>query len=202
MSPPSSDRGTLFTMIPETAVRKIADALTAAVDRAGAASPVAEVERALRELAGAGDLVLPDRLARPCADRYARHLVHRDPAGRFTVLAMVWGPGQGTPLHDHDGLWGVECVAAGEIEAEAYRHVGHDEEGADRFELLAVDRGGVGATGTLEPPLEYHVMRNPRSDSRAVTVHVYGGELTRCRVFHPLGGDRYRPEARTLTLDD
>ena len=161
-----------------------------------------EVERTLRTLAGAGDLALPESLTRPCADRYARHLVHRDPAGRFTVLAMVWGPGQGTPLHDHQGLWGVECVAEGEIEAEAYRHLGTDEDGSERFERLAVDRGGVGATGTLEPPLEYHVMRNPRRDAKAVTVHVYGGELTRCRVFAPLGGERYRPEVRLLSLDE
>lgn len=189
-------------MIPETAVRKIADALTAAVDRAGAASPVAEVERALRELAGAGELVLPDRLTRPCADRYARHLVHRDPAGRFTVLAMVWGPGQGTPLHDHDGLWGVECVAEGEIEAALYRHLGSGADDTERFERMAVDCGGPGVTGTIEPPLEYHVMRNPRADAKAVTVHVYGGELTRCRVFQPLGGNLYRTEVRSLTLDE
>ena len=28
----------------------------------------------------------------------------------FEVLALVWKDGQSTPLHDHDGTWGVEGV--------------------------------------------------------------------------------------------
>lgn len=176
--------------------------LEAAVARGGAPNPSAEVERELRALAAAGALALPERLMRPCEASYARHLVHLDPAGRFSALAMVWGPGQGTPLHDHDGLWGVEIVVVGEIEAEMYRHCGTDTDGAERFELLSVDRGGPGATGTLAPPLEYHTMRNPSASEKAVTLHIYGGELTRCRVFHPLGGGRYRAEPRVLALSE
>ena len=88
----------------EPVVQRIADALGEAVTRAGTTSPVAEVERTLRALAGSGALRLPERLALPGSERYARRLVYRDPGGRFTVLAMAWGPGQGTPLHDHDGF--------------------------------------------------------------------------------------------------
>ncbi len=33
-----------------------------------------------------------------------------DPLKRFEVLALVWKDGQSTPLHDHDGTWGVEGV--------------------------------------------------------------------------------------------
>lgn len=176
--------------------------LEAAVARGGASNPSAEVERELRALAAAGALALPERLMRPCETSYARHLVHLDPVGRYSALAMVWGPGQGTPLHDHDGLWGVEIVVAGEIEAEMYRHCGTDLDGAERFERLSVDRGGPGATGTLAPPLEYHTMRNPSASEKAVTLHVYGGELTRCRVFHPLGDGRYRAEPRRLALSE
>jgi len=72
--------------------------LEAAVARGGASNPSAEVERELRALAAAGALALPERLMRPGETSYARHLVHLDPVGRFSALAMVWGPGQGTPL--------------------------------------------------------------------------------------------------------
>src|SRR5262245_5160389 len=47
-------------------------------------------------------------------DTYARRLLHRDPAGRYSVVVMTWGPGQGTALHDHAGIWCVECVVDGE----------------------------------------------------------------------------------------
>ena len=42
---------------------------------------------------------------------YARRLIHRDP--RFTIVAMVWAPGQATPIHDHSGVWCVEGVYNG-----------------------------------------------------------------------------------------
>lgn len=42
--------------------------------------------------------------------QYARHLLYEDPLKRFEVLALVWKDGQSTPLHDHDGTWGVEGV--------------------------------------------------------------------------------------------
>ena len=43
-------------------------------------------------------------------------LLHRDLADRFAVVAMVWGPDQRTPIHDHDGVWCVEGVFKGELE--------------------------------------------------------------------------------------
>ena len=47
--------------------------------------------------------------------QYARHLLYEDPLNRFEVLALVWKDGQSTPLHDHDGTWGVEGVFTGRI---------------------------------------------------------------------------------------
>ena len=36
-------------------------------------------------------------------------------------------------------------------------------------------------------------------ETPAVTIHVYGGELTWCNAFHPLDGGGYRRERRTLS---
>jgi|ERR1043166_1566532 predicted metal-dependent enzyme (double-stranded beta helix superfamily) len=33
---------------------------------------------------------------------YARHTIASDPAGRFTLLSIVWNPGQFSPPHAHD----------------------------------------------------------------------------------------------------
>ena len=38
----------------------------------------------------------------PCsAERYARHSLHEDPAGRYCLVAIVWRPGQESPIHAH-----------------------------------------------------------------------------------------------------
>jgi predicted metal-dependent enzyme (double-stranded beta helix superfamily) len=46
------------------------------------------------------DLVAPTQRM-PSADCYARHVIHSDPAGRFTILSLVWMPGQFSPPHAH-----------------------------------------------------------------------------------------------------
>ena len=55
------------------------------------------------------DLLTPE-LRAPRAGCYARHTIAADPAGRFTLLSIVWGPGQFTPPHAHDA-WCAYAVA-------------------------------------------------------------------------------------------
>jgi 3-mercaptopropionate dioxygenase len=65
----------------------------------------------LREhLPGPGILTPDQRLGRP--DRVAGHLLHADPDGAFSVLGLVWRPGQTTRIHDHI-TWCVVGVLSG-----------------------------------------------------------------------------------------
>jgi predicted metal-dependent enzyme (double-stranded beta helix superfamily) len=41
------------------------------------------------------------------ADHYTQHLLHVSPSRRLSIVALVWLPGQRTPIHDHVS-W---CVA-------------------------------------------------------------------------------------------
>jgi hypothetical protein len=57
-----------------------------------------------------------------------------------------------------------------------------------------VVHAGVGEAGALIPPFEYHLLENA-GEAPAVTLHVYGGETTRCHIFEPSGNGwlrRYR----------
>src|SRR3984885_2813986 len=45
-------------------------------------------------------------------DGYRCHLLHVEPDGSFSVTAMVWRPGQVTPIHDHV-TWCVFGVVQG-----------------------------------------------------------------------------------------
>jgi predicted metal-dependent enzyme (double-stranded beta helix superfamily) len=59
------------------------------------------ITQALRTAAAAPNL-LSDGLRAPRTGCYARHTIAAEPAGRFTLLSIVWGPGQFSPPHAHD----------------------------------------------------------------------------------------------------
>ena len=78
------------------------------------------MKKVLEDIVQSGGEFVDPPFLKPAPDRYARRLMHRDPRGRYTVLAMVWDVGQGTPLHDHAGTWCVECVYRGRIRVLSY----------------------------------------------------------------------------------
>jgi predicted metal-dependent enzyme (double-stranded beta helix superfamily) len=156
------------------------------------------VKEALCDAILAGDLELPPGCTREDPQRYARHLLHKDPADRYAVVVMVWATGQGTPIHDHDGKWCVECVYEGRIQVTSYDLDGDPGDTEVGFEQQTDVTAGRGAAGALIPPFDYHVIAN-RETETAVTIHVYGGEMQGCHCYVPTSAGRYRRERRDLT---
>ncbi len=176
-------------------VSRIDGVLAGAPDDAGRCRGVKKV---LEETLLADAHFLEARFLEPHPERYARRLLHRDPQNRYTVIAMVWNAGQGTPLHDHAGIWCVEVVYQGRIRVTSYNAMGGDpERDLVQFRQEKVIHAGVGEAGALIPPFEYHVLENA-DDRPAVTIHVYGGELDHCHVFEPVDGGWLR-KYRELT---
>jgi predicted metal-dependent enzyme (double-stranded beta helix superfamily) len=78
-------------------------ALAAEISGACFEPPAEKTERikaALKRVV-AEPLLLGPEQREPKADCYARHVIYADPAGRFTILAIVWGPGQFSQPHAH-----------------------------------------------------------------------------------------------------
>ena len=159
------------------------------------------VKRVLAEIVSSGGQFVDPAFLKPAPDRYARRLLHKDPAGRYSVVVMVWGRGQGTPLHDHAGVWCVECVYRGRIRVTSFDLEGDPQAERLQFTPESVVFAGVGEAGHLIPPFEYHMIENP-DDTPSVTIHVYGDELTWCNAFHPVEGGGYRREHRTLSYTE
>ncbi len=166
--------------------------------RAGDAAAVAQqVKTTLQAMLRDGSLPLDAHFREARPDTYARRLFHRDPEGHYTVVAMTWGPGQGTALHDHAGIWCVECVVDGRMEVAQYDLVGRAGD-SYRFEERTRVTAGVGSAGCLIPPFEYHTLSNARPDGPSVTLHVYGGEMDHCHVFEPAGDGTWARRRREL----
>lgn len=140
------------------------------------------VKDALIQSIDAG-LKLPEEVLRTSETSYARHLLHKAEDGRYAVIVMVWGAGQGTPIHDHDDKWCVECVYQGRIRVESYA-VREEAGNRYRFEQEDCIEAGVGVAGSLIPPFDHHIIANS-GEQAAVTIHVYGGEMQGCHTFAP-----------------
>jgi len=176
--------------------------LDAAVTVRDDASRCRAVKTALIAAVTGGEIDLDPRFQVPASDRYASRLLYRDPELRYTALAMVWDRGQGTALHDHAGTWCVECVYRGRIRVTSYSVRGGDpERDLVQFEPETVVMAGVGEAGALIPPFEYHRLENP-DDTPAVTIHVYGGEMTYCHVYEPTSEGGFRRRYRELSYTE
>ncbi len=142
-------------------------------------------------------LDLPAVVQAPGAESYARRLLYRSDRHGYVVVAMAWGPGQGTPLHDHAGIWCVEAVWRGEMQVVQYDLVEQVGE-LFRFEPQGSVQSGPGAGGALIPPFEYHTLSNAVPGATSVTLHVYGHDLERCAVFEREREGWYRRHFKDL----
>ena len=158
------------------------------------------VRNALCEMVDSGRIRLPDCVFEPGEDHYARRELHRDDERGYSVMAMTWGPGQGTPVHDHSGMWCVEAVWQGNIEVVQYELMEESGQRA-RLEPRTTMRAGVGSAGSLIPPHEHHTICNPDDREVAVTVHIYSGHMNSCCVFDRESGNWYRRKEKQLGLD-
>ncbi len=159
-----------------------------------------ELRDALCRLIRDPQVKLPPCCYQNASDHYARRELYRSDEHGYSVIVMTWGPGQGTMIHDHAGMWCVEGVWHGSLEITPYELI-DQRDGRYRFESRGTMNVGPGSAGSLIPPHEFHTIRNPSDDAIAVTLHVYRGPMTECAVFRPQSDNWYTRDHRQLSLD-
>jgi predicted metal-dependent enzyme (double-stranded beta helix superfamily) len=127
---------------------------------------------------------------------YTRNLIYEAPDHSLSLYALVWLPGQWTPVHDH-GSWGVVGVVEGVLEERSYVRLSPDR-GADHDIELA--RGGTillnhGAVTSFVPnPDHIHITGVPAERPRAVSLHLYGRMMSSFNVYDVTARTRRRIE--------
>lgn len=144
-------------------------------------------------IAQAGSFLQPQHLQGNPAS-YTRNLVYDAPDHSLSLYALVWLPGQWTPVHDH-GSWGVVGVLEGVLEERSYVRLSPDR-GADDGIVLA--RGGTvllnrGAVTSFVPnPDHIHITGVPADRPRAVSLHLYGRTMSDFNLYDVAAGTRRR----------
>jgi len=142
----------------------IRTAVAAHADWSGTAQLVADQLR--RHLPTPEVLTAEQRLGSP--ERYISHTLYVDPDGSFSIIALVWRPGQLTRIHDHV-TWCVFGVIQGTEHEELYD--------AD-LNLVGRSDNHVGDVSGFAPPGDIHRVHNT-GDSTAISIHIYGTDVTR-----------------------
>jgi 3-mercaptopropionate dioxygenase len=134
--------------------------------------PHAIADRLRGLLAQDGWLAADDQ--RPGTDAYRQHLLHVSPTRRFSVVALVWRPGQCTPIHDHVAWCVVGVYRGGEREVR-YRLV---EDG--RRQWLEETGSVVAYPGHVEalvPPADDIHLVTAGGQGTTISIHVYGADI-------------------------
>jgi predicted metal-dependent enzyme (double-stranded beta helix superfamily) len=125
----------------------------------------------LTELVASDDW-LPEAFAEPHPDRYTQYLLYRDPADRFSIVSFVWGPGQGTPIHDHT-VWGAIGVLRGAERSQRFDVCNGPPCPVGHSALLI-----AGDVETFRPETgDIHQVANACEDRVSVSIHVYGADI-------------------------
>src|SRR3954449_6217737 len=106
------------------------------------------------------------RLGSP--DDYRAHTLHVEPDGSFSIVALVWRPGQRTRIHDHV-TWCSFAVLQG---------VEHEELFDADLNLIARSANHVGDVSGFAPPGDIHRVHNISAET-AISIHVYGTDVSR-----------------------
>jgi predicted metal-dependent enzyme (double-stranded beta helix superfamily) len=105
--------------------------------------------------------------------RYRQHILSVEDDGSFSVVALVWLPGQVTPIHDHVS-WCVVGVYEGEEHETRYEW---DGSGSSRRLVVAGECvNPTGMVAALAPPGDIHRVAN-RGPGLAISLHVYGADI-------------------------
>ncbi len=156
-------------------------------------------EHGLRRLLMEVDF-LPDFALQYDDSNYARHLLFRHPNDYFSIAAMVWKPEQGTPIHDHDGQWGILGMVSGELEVKNF--LGKEEHPNKGFVYLSSKETYTPFANTPNNVCgcaDIHMVAN-RSMNTSVSIHVYPKNIEECQVFEPINSEENTYRTKKINL--
>ena len=111
--------------------------------------------------------LLRDADRRSSSDRYRTNVMHVHPRGAYSIVALVWQPGQRTPIHSHRS-WCVVGVHEGRELERSFRVAAG---GLVQVDEHVLEQGHV--TWLLRDERDIHDVANA-DVTTTISIHVYG----------------------------
>jgi 3-mercaptopropionate dioxygenase len=159
--------------ITSTGLEELVTAVRAVVDRRADWRHTAQlVARELeRHLPSPDVLSAEQRMGDP--EGYRSSPLYTEPDGSFSVVALVWRPGQVTAIHDH-----VTWCVFGVVQGVEYEERFTLDETRARLVPAGASANQTGEVSGFAPPGDIHRVRNS-GDETAISIHIYGTDVTR-----------------------
>ncbi len=112
---------------------------------------------------------------------YTRNCVFRQE--EFELLLLCWGPGQESPIHNHEGQDCWMAVLDGELEEQRFHFPEAGQSGPlEPFESKTFRAGNV---AFIRDEMGLHRVRPAGGAARACSLHLYATPYGECNVYCP-----------------
>lgn len=136
--------------------------------------------------------------------RYTRNLVSLDESDRFGLMILAWGPGQKSPIHDHNGSHCIMRILEGNLVETLYNRRGQSgtesdtsfdpSNDVDYYEKTGEKLLETGQTAYIHDRIGWHRVSNPSEMEPSVSLHLYAPTIEKCRTYCEIEG-RVRSQA-------
>lgn len=113
--------------------------------------------------------------------RYTRNLVDTG-NGKYNLMALCWGEGHGSSIHDHANADCFVKVLDGHLTETRFAWPDKDDPNAP-LKQIGCETFGRDAATYMSDELGLHRMENKSHTNRTVTLHLYVPPFKSCRTF-------------------
>lgn len=128
-------------------------------------------------------------------NKYTRNLIGLGKEDRFGLMILAWGPGQKSPIHDHDGSHCIMKILKGNLIETLYNKSRQEMENydsslslspAEEFDHYVKTKETTlttGQTAYIHDKIGWHRVSNASIQEAAVSLHLYAPQIEKCRTY-------------------
>lgn len=129
--------------------------------------------------------------------RYTRNLIAYGKDNRFGLMLLAWGPGQRSPIHDHNGSHCIMRVLDGSLTETLYSSSSGGFESDSSISGTENEASYVkkretklelNQTAYIHDTIGWHRVTNPSATRPAVSLHLYAPPIERCKTYCEVEG--------------
>lgn len=134
--------------------------------------------------------------------KYTRNLIANGKDSRFGLMILAWGPGQQSPIHNHNGSHCIMRVLEGTLTEKLYTRsldeaamesdlsfsetITPDE--SEFYEKTRETELKSGQTAYIHDKIGWHRVSNSSTEHSAVSLHLYAPPIERCKTYCDVEG--------------